>query len=215
MLPSLFQDLYGGGCSTQGRNSFIMARESVLGGGGREREREISRQFYLTESFYQSAQQRQEKDKSLTREGTGVSPHTPPFKNTHTHRCQRTRSHTQANPEDVIDKPQRCREEEGALLRDFLWMKEIFGRQLDSRQNVTAANKQSPAVMAAVLLRHLNGCQRRHLSIRQSVCSVVSELLTTGGTAGDVTATVKFQFIIRYCQGNYPHIYLHIFWMFL
>lgn len=149
-------------------------RECV--GGGREREREISRQFYLTESFYQSAQQRQEKDKSLTSEGTGVSPHRQPFRNTH----QRTRSHTQANPEDVIDKPQRCREE-GALLRDFLWMKEIFGGQLDSRQNVTAANKQSPAVVTAVLLRHLNGCQRRQLSVRQSVCCVVSELLATGG----------------------------------
>lgn len=167
--------VWGGGCSTQGRNSFIMARECVLG-GGRERGREISRQFYLTESFYQSAQQRQKKDKSLTSEGTGVSPHRQPFKNTH----QPTRSHTQANPEDVIDKPQRCREE-GAPLRNFLWMKEIFGGQLDSRQNVTAANKQSPAVVTAVFLRHLNGCQRRHPSVRQSVCCVDSELLMTGG----------------------------------
>lgn len=73
--------------------------------GGREREREISRQFYLTESFYQSAQERQEKDKSLTSEATAASP--------------RPESHSQTNPEDVIDKPQRWREE-GAIPRDFL-----------------------------------------------------------------------------------------------
>lgn len=52
--------------------------------------------------------------------------------------------------------------------------------------------------MTAMLLTHLNGCQRRHPSIHQSVCGVVSELVMTGGTADDVTAAEKFHFIIRY-----------------
>ena len=140
-------------------------------GGDRERKRELSRQFYLTESFYQSAQQRQKKDKSLTSDDTVVSPHTDIQTHTHTH--------TQINPKDGIDKPQR--EEEGVLLRDLLWRKEIFSGQLDSRQNVTAANKYSPAVMRAMLLRHPNGYQRRYLSIRQSFCCNVSELPMMGG----------------------------------
>lgn len=49
-------------------------------------------------------------------------------------------THTQINPKDGIDKPQ-CWREEGAFPHDLLRRKEIFSGQLDSRQNVTAANK--------------------------------------------------------------------------
>lgn len=175
--PLYFKTCMRGGCSTQGRNSFIMARECVRG-GGRQREREISRQFYLTESFYQSAQQRQEKDKSLTSEGTGVSPHSHP--RTHTPKCTSSHTHKQIPRMLLINRTVAEKKERffaissewrkslaDNLTADKMWQQQISNHRLSWQ----------PCCSDTLMAARGGIC----LSVSLSVCCVVSELLETGG----------------------------------